>query len=88
MPAVGRHQLELLQPVEALADGHEVGEQSAQPALVHVGHAAARRLFGHRLLGLALGADEQDRLALGREVLHELQGVLTSSLWVFCRSMM
>ena len=57
--------LELVEQAEALADGHEVGEHAAQPALVDVGHLGARRLFGDRLLRLLLGADEQDRVALG-----------------------
>ena len=72
----GERHLELAQPLEAAAHGHEVGEQPAQPALGHVGHAAALGLLGDRLLGLALGADEQDVLALGGQVLHELQRVL------------
>ena len=66
--AVGGHRLEVAQPREAALDGREVGEQAAEPALVHEEHAAALRFFGDRVLRLPLGADEQDRLALGGEV--------------------
>src|SRR5690606_34857801 len=70
--AVGLHRLEVAQPCEAPLDGHEVGEQPAQPALVDVEHPAALRFFGDRVLGLALGPDEQDRAPLGGEVRCEL----------------
>jgi len=80
MPAVVRDQLQLLQPVQALAHGHEVGEQSAQPPLVDVGHAAALGLFRHRLLRLPLGADEEDRPALGRQLLDVLEGLLEQAI--------
>ena len=65
--AVGGHRLEVAQPAEAALDGGEVGEQAAEPALVDVEHAAALRFFGDDVLGLALGADEQDRAAFGGE---------------------
>ena len=57
--------------------------KSAQPALIHVEHLAAVGFFGDGFLRLALGADEQNRLALrrhfdhiARRVLEELQGFL------------
>src|SRR6266571_6058296 len=71
-----RDELQLLQPVQALAHGHEVREEPAQPALGHVGHAAALRLLDDRLLGLPLGADEQDGPALRGQVLHVLERFL------------
>ena len=64
--AVGGHRLEIAQPAEAALDGREVGEQAAEPALVHVEHAAALRFLGDDVLRLALGADEQDRAAMRR----------------------
>ena len=65
--AVGGHRFEVAQPAEAALNGREVGEQAAEPALVDVEHAAALRFFGDDVLGLALGADEQDRAAFGGE---------------------
>ena len=64
--------LELLEPLEPLVHGLEVGEHAAQPALVDVGHAHAGRLLGDRLLGLLLGADEEDRAAVGDGLLDEV----------------
>ena len=74
--AVGLHRFEVAEPREAALDGREVGQQAAEPALVDEVHAGALRLFGDRVLGLALGADEEDRPAVGRQVVHELFRVL------------
>src|SRR5262249_35199626 len=41
------------------------------PALVHVEHPAAPRLFQDRLLGLLLGADEEHRAPAGGQVTYE-----------------
>ena len=49
----------------------EVGEQPAEPALAHVEHAAVLGDRLDRVLGLLLGADEEDHAALRREVLGE-----------------
>ena len=68
--------LELLEALQAAVHGLEVGEHAAQPALVHVGHADAGRLLGDGLLGLLLGADEQDRAAVGDGLLDELVGAV------------
>ena len=65
---VAEDRLDLLEALDRLADGGEVGERAAQPAVVHVEHAAAVGLLENGILRLALGADEQDALALGREV--------------------
>ena len=66
------HGLELLEALQALVHGGEVGEHAAQPALVHVRHADAGRLVGDGLLRLLLGADEHDRSAVGDGLLDEL----------------
>ena len=66
--------LQLIEQTEALADGHEVGEHATQPALIDVGHLGPGRLFGDRLLGLLLGAHEQDRVTARDGVGHELEG--------------
>src|SRR5690606_19018539 len=70
--AVGRHGFELTQPREAPLDGGEVGEESAEPALVHVEHAAACGLFGDSVLRLPLGADKQHGAPLGSDLCGEL----------------
>src|SRR5437764_10066254 len=44
-PAVGSHRLEVAEASEAALNGREVGEETAQPALVDVKHAAALRFF-------------------------------------------
>src|SRR5581483_4125665 len=74
--AVGGHVVEFFEPLHRFLHGHPVGEQAAEPAVVHVKHAGAPRLFGNRVLRLALGAHEEQDLALGRQVLHELGGFL------------
>ena len=68
--------LDLLQTMDRLADRGEVGQRPAEPAGVHVEHAAAVGLFVDRILGLALRADEQQVLARGGKVGHELRGFL------------
>src|SRR5918995_1190773 len=55
--------LELTQLRDARVDRLEVRERPAQPAVVDVRHATALGLVLDRLLGLLLGADEQDRAA-------------------------
>jgi len=60
--------------VDALADGGEVGEGAAEPALVDVGHFAAGGLLGDGLLGLLLGADEEDLPPVGDEVADGVHG--------------
>ena len=57
---------ELLEALEPLVDGLEVGEHAAEPTLVDVGHADPRRLLGDGLLGLLLGADEHHAAAVRR----------------------
>ena len=74
--AVDGHGFQLFQPLDGFLNRQHVGEQTAQPALVHVIHLAARGFFGHRFLRLALGADEQHVLALGRHFADEAGGVL------------
>ena len=68
--------VELLEAVDPLVHGLEVGEHAAEPALVDVGHPDAHRLLGDRLLGLLLGAHEHDRAALGDGLLDEGVGAV------------
>jgi hypothetical protein len=71
--ALGR--FELLELFDALAHGLEIGQHPAQPPLVDVEHPAALGLLFDRLLGLPLGADEQNRPAVGHRVADECVGV-------------
>src|SRR5690606_29550941 len=57
--------LEFLHARESLGDRLEVGEQTAEPALVDEGLTDTLRLLGDRELGLLLGADEEDGAAVG-----------------------
>ena len=65
---VAEDRLDLLEALDRLADGGEVRESAAQPAVVHVEHAAAVGLLENGILRLALGADKQNAFSLGREV--------------------
>ena len=58
--------------LDRLLHGDPVGEQTAEPAAVDVGHAGAVGFLGDGILRLALGADEEDELAGGGEVGDEL----------------
>jgi len=72
----GEEGLQLLQPVDPLGDGLEVGEHAAEPALVHIGHARTLRLHAHDVLGLLLGPHEEDRPAAHGQVLNEAERAL------------
>src|SRR5262245_3055636 len=68
--------LELLQALDRLPDGLEIGEHAAQPALVDEWHAGSRRLRLDGVAGAALGADEEDLAAVGDDALHEAGGLV------------
>ena len=74
--AVGGHRLEIAKTRDAALNGREIGQQTAEPALVDVIHPGARRLFRDDVLRLALGAHEQHGLALGRQLADEIFGLL------------
>ena len=63
--------LELAQLRDARVHRLEVGEHAAEPAEVHVRHAARGGLTLDRLLRLLLRADEQHAAALGDVLAHE-----------------
>ena len=67
---VGELLLRILETLHGSADGHEVGQGSAEPAMRDVELAAAPRLFLDRLLRLALGADEEQTPSHARHVLN------------------
>ena len=74
--AVLLHPLELIQAVHTAPHGLEVGEHAAQPAGVHIVHAHAGSLFLDSLLGLLLGAHEEQGLALLAQLTDEVVGLL------------
>src|SRR5581483_9958346 len=65
----------IFEPLHRFLYGHPVGKQSAQPAVVHVEHAAASSFFSDCILGLPFGADKKDSPALSGAVLHKLARV-------------
>ena len=71
---------QLVQPLDALGDGLEVGEQTTQPALVDVRHAAGLRGLLDRVAGLLLRAHEQHGAAASREVAGEFLGVVQQTV--------
>ena len=66
----------LLHMAYPLANSLEIGQHPAEPALVDIGHAAGLSLLLDGTFGLALGADKQDRPALGGYIAHEVVGLL------------
>src|SRR5690606_13328772 len=65
--------LELLPPLDRLADRLEVRQQAAEPALADVRHPAAGRLLGDRLAGRALRADKEHDAPVRDELADELR---------------
>ena len=74
--AVGLHLLDLLEAAHRALDGLEIGQGAAQPALGDIGLAAGLGRFLDGLLGLLLGADEQDLAALADGLAEEVAGRL------------
>ena len=70
---IGQLDLELAQPLDRLRDRLPVGQHAAEPAMVDVVLAAAPGGRRHRLLRLALGADEQHAPAIGRDLAQSRQ---------------
>ena len=65
-PALVPGLLQVEQPLNGLADGLEVGEGAAEPAVVHVVHVGPDSLLGDDVPGCTLGADKENGLAAGR----------------------
>src|SRR3954451_10140114 len=68
---VAENGLDFLETLDRFADGREIRERAAEPAVVHVEHAAAIGLFENRVLRLAFGADEEDALPARGEIRNE-----------------
>src|SRR5262249_25861606 len=75
VPAGLFYLLELWARGDGFGDRREVGQGPAEPALVHVEHAAAAGFLEHGLLGLLLGPDEEHRAAARGQVTHEPVGL-------------
>ena len=56
--AVFAHRLQKFEALDRFLKGDPVGQRAAQPAVVHVKHAAAIRFFSDGFLRLALGAEK------------------------------
>ena len=67
---------QFLQALDGLLDRLVIRQQASQPAQVDIRHLATLGLFLDDLLGGLLGADEQHRAALGRQLADEVQGLL------------
>ena len=67
---------QLVQALDAVGDRAPVRQQAAEPAVVDVRHADARRLLRDGVLRLLLRADEEDRAAALGDVARELVGLL------------
>src|SRR5260221_7436489 len=70
------HLPQLLQAVDPLLDGAEVGQHAAHPAPVDEVHAGARGLSLDSLLRLLLGADEKHGPSAGGDSAHEIPRVI------------
>ena len=70
-PAVLSHRIQFLQTLDGFLHRGHVGEQTAEPALVHIKLRTADGFLGNRFLSLALSADKQDDFSgRGGHVLH------------------
>src|SRR5712692_10187176 len=74
--AVFDHRLHFLEPLDRLADGLEVREHPAEPAMIDEGRAAALRLLADDLARLTLGSDEQKGALDGGKLAHEFHRIL------------
>ena len=67
--------LQLGQAVDTGAHGLEVGQHAAQPTGVDIELADTLGLFLDGILGLLLGADKQDGLAVGGQITDKVVGL-------------
>src|SRR5207302_10755905 len=63
--------LDVLEPANAFANRRQIGQRSAEPALIHIKLAARERRFLDRFLGLLLAADEQNFATAARHFLKK-----------------
>ena len=62
------HPLEFFHLAHALGDRLEVGQETSQPTLVHIGHSHPLGVTLHAVLGLLLGSHKQHLAALGHQI--------------------
>src|SRR6266404_887751 len=74
--AVQRHLFHLLEALDRLLHGLEVGEHAAEPAMVDVRHGAALRLLPQDVARLPLGAHEKKCSSIGSQLARELERFL------------
>src|SRR3569833_1003881 len=74
---------DLAQPLDGLADGLEIGEHAAQPALVHKRLTGTGGFALHRFAGRALCAYEQHFAAVGNDALDEVRSFCVQGLRLF-----
>ena len=74
---------DLGQPLDGLADGLEVGEHAAQPALVDERLAGAGGFALHRFAGGTLRAYEKHGAAIGNDALDEVRSFRVQGLRLF-----
>ncbi|MNY14950.1 hypothetical protein D3C86_1481400 [compost metagenome] len=67
---------QVAQALDRGADGLEVGQHAAEPAVIDERHAATGRFFTNDLASGALGADEQDLVLASSQLLNEGQGLV------------
>jgi len=72
VPAIGCHQIQLLEPFDGLLDCREVSQQATQPPLVDEVHSTALSFFLNCVLRLSFGSDEQNVFALVCQLGDEL----------------
>jgi hypothetical protein len=70
-----RHRVQFLQTFDGFLNGGHIRQQPAQPALVHIELGAANGFLGNGFLRLALGAHEQNNLALRCHIAYIPHGV-------------
>ena len=79
--SVGEHPVDVLQAIDRLLDGAEVGQRAAQPTVGDVIHAAAERPSANDFLGLLLCSDEENGLSAGYSSGHEVEGIVEEFFW-------
>lgn len=72
--AVSDGLLHVLEVLDRLLDGLEVGERAAEPALINAAAAGALSLLDDDVAAAALGVDEEDLAAASGEFTNELLG--------------
>src|SRR5216117_3124317 len=70
------HHLHFLESLDRLADGLEVREHPAEPAVIDEGRGAALGLLADDLARLTLGSDEQEGALVGGKLAHEFHRLL------------